>query len=250
MALKTWAVQVKKLRSSLHLSQGELARALGVTPIAVSQWERGRKEPSTDRYIQMAKMVLPPDCWFFFEKAGLHRSDIYRLLPETRKAALDRVRKHRIPEVKVVPAPKLKGTGPQKPAKVECFALPLLKDAVAAGAPCLVDEREVESYVIVPAAQAGPGPEWMTCIRVEGDSMEPILKEGYIVAVDASVTDRQRLHRKMIVALVGDRVTIKWLDCIGDHWVLTPENKACRQQTFGRNDRIIGRVAWWYGHQE
>ncbi len=247
---KEWAGRAKKLRSSLHLSQGEFARTLGVTPVAVSQWERGRKEPSTDRYIQMAKMSPGFDCWYFFEKAGLNRSDIYRLMPEIQATVLDRVEKQRIPEIKVLPAPKLKGGGPHKPGKARYFALPVLKDAAAAGAPRLVDEREVESYVIVPASQARPGPDWMTCIRVHGDSMEPILKEGYIVAVDSSVTDPRKLQKKMIVAYVDGAVTIKHLDRVGKQWVLTPENKACRQQPLGRNDRIIGRVAWWYGQQE
>jgi len=45
-------------------------------------------------------------------------------------------------------------------------------------------------------------------------------------------------------------VTIKHLDRVGNQWVLTAENKAYRPQPLGRDDRIIGRVAWWYGHQE
>ena len=51
----------------------------------------------------------------------------------------------------------------------------------------------------------------------------------------------------MVVAYVDEGVTIKHLDQVGNQWVLTPENKAYRQQLLGRDDHIIGRVAWWYG---
>lgn len=220
---------------------------MGVTPMVVNRWEAGKQEPAAERYIQMGKMALPPDCWYFFEKAGLTRSDIYRLLPEVQEAVLKRVDKQRLPEITVLPASKVKAG---KGMKAGYVALPLLKHEAAAGSPRLVDEREVEDYIIVPARQAAPGPDWLTCIRVRGDSMWPVLNDGYIVAVDASQTDPRRLQHKMVVALVDDGVTIKWLDRVGEQWVLTPENKAHHQQPLRREDRIIGRVAWWYGHQE
>lgn len=244
-----WSCQIRRLRESLHVSQAEFARALGVTPMAVSQWESGKKEPSTDRYLQMGKIALPPDCWFFFGKAGLSRADIYRLVPELQAAVTDRLEKQRLPVVQVVPAVKVRGSG-QRLAKMGYVALPLLRNEAAAGEPRLLDEREVESYVIVPLEQARTGGEWMTCIRVKGNSMEPILRGGYIVAVDASQSEPRYLRGKMVVALVGEGVTIKWLDRLGSQWVLTPENKSYRQSPLGRGDRIIGRVAWWYGCQE
>lgn len=250
MAFQDWRQEVKRLRESLDLTQTAFARALGVTQEFVSKWEHGKKEPSNERYIQMAKMAVLPDCWFFFEKAGLNRSDIYGLMPEIQATILERVKKQRIPEIKIVAAPKLKGGGRHKVCKTGYFAVPLLRDAAAAGAPRLVDEKEVESYIIVPASQAHPGPDWMTCIRVQGDSMEPILKEGDIVCVDSSITDPRKLQQKMVVAYLDDGVTIKHLDRVGNQWVLTPENKTYRQQPLGREDHIVGRVAWWYGHQE
>lgn len=250
MAFKGWHQEVKRLRESLDLSQTAFARALGVTQEFVSNWEHGKKEPSNERYIQMAKMTPLPDCWFFFEKAGLSRSDVYRLMPEIQATVLERVEKQQIPEIKVISASKLKCGGPHNPGKAAYFALPLLKDAAAAGPALLVDESEIERYIIVPASQARPGPDWMTCIHVQGDSMEPILKERYIVCVDSSVTEPRRLQQKMVVAYIDGGVTIKHLDRVGNQWVLTPENKAYRQQPLSDEARIIGRVAWWYGQQE
>ena len=247
---RVWVEPIKALRQSGGLSQEGFGRSIGVTWKIVADWEQGRKEPGPGSYIQMARMAVSPQCSFFFEKAGLNRSDMYRLMPEIQAAVLDRVERQGIPEIKVLPAPKLKDGGPHNPGKADYFALPLLKDAAAAGAPRLVDESEVESYIIVPASQARPGPCWMTCIRVQGDSMEPILKDHYIVCIDSSVTDPRKLQQKMVLAYVDEGVTIKHLDRVGNQWVLTAENKAYRPQPLGRDDRIIGRVAWWYGHQE
>lgn len=244
------ATEIKDLRESLHFTQAKFSRAIGVATQVVSDWEGGRKKPGPGSYIEMAKVAPRPACWFFFEKAGLSRSDIHQLMLGIQTAVLERLEKQQILEVKVVSASKLKCGGPHNPHKAAYFALPLLKDAAAAGPALFVDEREIESYIIVPASQARPGPDWMTCIRVQGDSMEPILKERYIVCVDSSVTDPRRLQQKMVVAYVDEGVTIKHLDRVGNQWVLTPENKAYRQQPLGRDDHIIGRVAWWYGHQE
>ncbi len=65
-----------------------------------------------------------------------------------------------------------------------------------------------------------------------------------------SVIDSRRLRGKMVLALQDEGVTIKWLERIGDQWVLTAENKDYPQRLSGPDDHIIGRVAWWHHHQE
>ncbi len=44
--------RLKKLRGSR--TQGEVAEALGVTPMAVSQWENGLRMPSDDMKVKIA----------------------------------------------------------------------------------------------------------------------------------------------------------------------------------------------------
>lgn len=84
--------------------------------------------------------------------------------------------------------------------------------------------------------------------------MEPILKEGYVVAVDTSERDPRRLVQKMV--LVRERsgddagVTIKWLDRSPGGYTLTPENKDVRPTVMTEDHEIVGRVIWWHGHQE
>ena len=71
-----WAQKVTELRNSLGLRQIDFAAKLSVTQAAVSRWETGIKEPSTENYIKMGNMADESHCFWFWKKAGV---DITRL---------------------------------------------------------------------------------------------------------------------------------------------------------------------------
>jgi len=48
---------IKKIRTEQRIPQGELARALGVTASAVSQWEKGLCNPTTGRLRDVAAVL-------------------------------------------------------------------------------------------------------------------------------------------------------------------------------------------------
>ncbi len=81
MARPQWATRIEKLRAALGLNQTQLADKLGVSAMAISRWERGINEPSASTYIQLGKMagVGNAECWFFWSRAGLSKSDLKRL---------------------------------------------------------------------------------------------------------------------------------------------------------------------------
>ena len=54
----------------------DFAEKFSVTQAAVSRWENGIKEPSTDNYIKMGNMASRPVCFWFWEKAGIDLSRI------------------------------------------------------------------------------------------------------------------------------------------------------------------------------
>jgi DNA-binding transcriptional regulator YiaG len=80
LARPEWATRTEKLRERLKLTQTEFARLLNVSAMAISRWERGINEPPAEAYIRIGKLAGNPDCWFFWERAGLSKSDVKRVL--------------------------------------------------------------------------------------------------------------------------------------------------------------------------
>jgi transcriptional regulator with XRE-family HTH domain len=80
LARPEWATRTEKLREQLNLTQTDFAGLLGVSAMAISRWERGINEPPAEAYIQLGKLAGNPDCWFFWERAGLSKSDVKRAL--------------------------------------------------------------------------------------------------------------------------------------------------------------------------
>lgn len=57
--------RLKKLRGSR--TQGEVAEALGVTPMAISQWENGLRMPSDDMKVKIAAYYKKTVMVIFFK---------------------------------------------------------------------------------------------------------------------------------------------------------------------------------------
>lgn len=49
--------QIRALRETIHLTQGQLGQRLGVTATAVSHWERGRSQPPATEIPTIAKVL-------------------------------------------------------------------------------------------------------------------------------------------------------------------------------------------------
>jgi len=75
-----WAARIERLRDRLQLSQTELARKLHVSAMAISRWERGVNEPPSHSYIALGKLAGNDGCWYFWERAGITKSDVRRVL--------------------------------------------------------------------------------------------------------------------------------------------------------------------------
>lgn len=239
---------LRKLRAERRLSQSGLARALGITVPAVNHWETGRKQPDAASCIKLGKLAGHPDCWFWWGRAGLTEDELLASAPEIEARLLDLRMAGRYPEITIVSGPRIKGSGPGKPSS-GFVMLPLLVDPAATGRPRLVEERDVEDFFVFPRSWV-PHPETTTLMRVGDNSMAPLIGEGYLVAVDAAVSDPRKLQGKIVVAQIDRSITIRWLDRLGEQWALTPANEAFPKHSLRPEDRVIGRVAFWYGQQE
>ena len=85
-------------------------------------------------------------------------------------------------------------------------------------------------------------PDTTVCIRVEGDSMEPALRDGDLVAVDHAQADPT--DGGIFVVRTDDGLVAKRLRRASGRWEMASDNPAYDARAFCQGDRIIGRVAW------
>jgi len=241
-----WAQQIETFRRSLKLSQSEFGKRLGVATMSVSRWERGILKVPANVYIKLGNLAGDPLCWSFWRHAGLNSEDVMRVLP----AARDRLHENRMADVLVVHAGHDKI--PVTPS--DFVAVPLLP--VHAGTPGESGDKEVDLQQVQPetmlVAPRGwcPNPSSTICLRVRGNSMSPLILDGYIIAVDTFDVGHDQLVGKIVLAwnserglLVSRLIRFDHTDAlVSDHREyesvsLAPEAKW----------RIIGMVLWWTG---
>ena len=241
-----WSLKIEGARRGRKLSQAEFGRLLGVSAMAVSRWERGVAEPPGETYIRLGNLADDSLCWFFWKRAGLRLSDVMRVLPEAQR----RLAENRIPDVSFVRA----GVGKKHSwKKASLVAIPFLP--VHAGTPGSpgdnIDLAEIpaESVLAAPAEWC-PNPASTICLRVKGNSMSPLILDGYIVAVDISEIEPDSLVGQIVVAshkekglLVSRLIRFDHTDAlVSDH----REYEALPAAS-GSDWRIVGRVLWWTG---
>jgi SOS-response transcriptional repressor LexA/DNA-binding XRE family transcriptional regulator len=241
-----WSLKIEGLRRGRALSQADFGLQLGVSAMAVSRWERGVAEPPGETYIRLGNMAGDPLCWFFWKCAGLRLSDVTRVLPPARR----RLARSRMPDIHIVRA----GSGRKHALeKSSLVAVPLLP--VHAGTPGStgdnVDLFEVtpESVLAAPADWC-PNHAYTVCLRVKGDSMSPLILDGYIIAVDTSETSHDELVGQIVVAAHKEKgLLVSRLIRFGNTDALVSDHREYESlPVTARSDwRVVGKVLWWTG---
>jgi DNA-binding XRE family transcriptional regulator len=245
--LPEWAQRISSLRERLRMSQAELGRRFECSAMTVSRWERGLLAPSSDYYIQLGNLSGKSECWYFWERAGLQLPDVLRALPA-------RVR----PKLPVSALPALEGAHAgtaersKDPKRGGLVAIPLLN--VVAGSHGNQGDKKL-SLDHIPArrvmgapAEWCPNPDYTSLVRVKGDSMQPMMHDGDIMAVDSSQIDREQLNGKVVIVSNEEKgLCVSRLRRYQTVDVLEPENRDYQAIVFSKNEgwRIVGRVLWW-----
>ena len=245
-AVPEWSRKVIDFRQALKLSQGELGKRLKTSAMAVSRWERGETEPAAESYIRLGNLAGDPLCWFFWARAGLSTADVMRVLPTADR----RLREGRIASVNLVHA------GASAPLKAEDFvAIPLLPIRAATSGErgdevTDLDQLKPEAMWAAPA-QWCPNPRSTISLRVVGNSMSPLILDGYVVAVDTSSASRDDLVGKIVVAWNPKEKALLLSRLVRfDHTeALVSDQRGHRPVLLanGSQWRIVGRVLWWAG---
>lgn len=81
--------------------------------------------------------------------------------------------------------------------------------------------------------------------------MAPTIADGYIVAVDSSQTDRNKLDGKIVIAWKKDKgLTVSRFRRYDHTETLQPENPRYESVTLGNKNskwKVVARVLWWIG---
>jgi transcriptional regulator with XRE-family HTH domain len=245
-AVPEWSRKISTFRKALKLSQGELGKRLRASAMAVSRWERGESEPPAEVYIRLGNIADDPLCWFFWGRAGLSTADVMRVLP----TASRRLREGRIASVQVVHAGAASSIEP-----ASFVAIPILP--VHAATPgekseevADLDQLQPEALWAAPAEWC-PNPARTISLRVRGDSMSPLILDGYLIAVDTSDISRDDLIGKIVVAwnTKEKRLLVSRLIRFDHTDVLVSDQREHQPVSVANGSpwRIVGRVLWWTG---
>jgi SOS-response transcriptional repressor LexA len=236
--------RIRKLRKRLDLSQEELGKILGSSTMAISRWERGTNPPPS-ALIQLGILGKQTDCWYFWGLAGLTAHDVMQVLPQTMADAAPR-------DVPLIERVSAGANKKQRGVASALVAIPVLPLTAAATREKGSSHHELDWAVpenlIAAPTQWCPNPAQTFCLRVKGDSMQPLLHDGYILVVDRKQNSVEALEGQMVVAhhqRLG--MVVSRLFKLQGNRLLIPDNRAHDAVPFGAGWRIIGRVLWWMG---
>lgn len=240
-----WARRISAVRRGLKISQTELGRQMNASAMAVSRWERGVQEPPANIYIQLGNLTGDPECWYFWERAGLNSDDLMRVLPAARS--------RRRPDLKVKLQVVHAGSRRSSKRVGELVAIPVLPimAATLGGVGDPPDQLRLASPEGMLGAPSKwcPNPAHTSCLQVRGHSMMPLIHDGYIIVIDTSQTSHDQLYGQIVVASHKEHgLIVSRLQRFDHTEVLIPENREYESIAVSTNGwRIVAKILWWIG---
>ncbi len=243
-----WAARVLDLRKRCGFSQSEFGARLYYSAMAVSRWEAGKLEPSARCYIQLGNLAGDPGNWYFWEKAGLKRSDVKR---SGNKPAV--ATRHLPYDSEFISA---EGGAKQKVRKaaaesrlVVLRVLDIFAATIGQEGDSYRDLSDMASRksIAVPVEWC-PNRSKTHCLHVRGGSMNPLIGDGDIFAMDTSQTDPKLLNGKIVVASHRDSgLTLARMIVANGVQLLESENRAHLPIPVEKDRKwqIVGKVLWW-----
>ena len=207
-----------------------LSRELEVSKTSVSNWELGCNDPGVDVLIALARIA-----------EGNFRD--YFLVRAKAKSGLTSDAIQSIAEMSSISSAE---AGVKKQPKRNLFAeIPLVEGCAGAGPGYLHECDKREGNISVPRGIV-PNPSETACIRIDGNSMEPTIQRGTIVAVDSTQRRIEKLDGKIVAARHNvEDVIIKRLRHHEGKTLLISDNPIYAPIDIESGWEVIGRVVWW-----
>lgn len=244
IASPQWAQHITSLRDRMGINQAELARRMECSAMTISRWERGLLQPSAEHFIQLGNLGNRNEAWFFWEMGGVQPAKVVD--------ALDGSRSKKVVDVPLLPDTRGKASDSQNESTSKLTAIPVLKAVV--GTHGVPGDRRSSTRGVAASSTIGvpnlwcPNPAYTSLIRVKGHSMEPLIRQGDLVAVDSFQTERKNLYGQVIVAGTDESgLCLARLRRYDNIDLLEAEDRKYDSVVLTRGNRwrIVGKVLWW-----
>jgi phage repressor protein C with HTH and peptisase S24 domain len=226
--LPPYPALVERLRRELSITQTSLAQRLKVSAMSISRWERGVQEPSSQMFVKLGTLATGEMRWQFWEMAGLQRTYV--------EGAAKR-------QIVIEDPSDLHGRANH------CAIVPIPLLAARLGASLFGDFLRGSDLVEVLTAPSEwcPHPRNTIAAFVDGDSMEPLIRNGSVVCFDTAENSAAALATHIVIAQHPQRGTnISWLDDLGEgKYRFRSENPKYDPMGYDGDWQLIGRLLWW-----
>lgn len=232
--MSTLPSRIAQAREHKGLNQSELARAMGVSPQAVQNWESGKASPRGSRLTNLAEVL------------GV---SVQSLLVGYQEASANSPGDGSHPELLPVSV-----WDDDTPLDDDEVYVPFLKEVELSAGSGRTAVQESSNRKLrfgrISLRNKGVDPSSAKCVTVAGNSMEPVLRSGSTVAVDTgntrildgdmyAIDHAGQLRVKQLYRLPGGGIRLRSFNR-DEH----PDEEYTAQQVIDQDLRILGRVFW------
>jgi len=224
------------------LPQTKIAKICGVTHQAVNRYYRKSILPNYDAMLRIARYANVSMEWLL---TGKESKELFAATVREKEAI------YKIPQIIVTSAEKKESLQNQI-YDSECISIPIISESVAAGDPLSINDKDIEGFICVHETLVNRGHTYR-CLRVRGNSMHPIINDGFVIAIDLNENNPLELENKIVAARYNGRIAIRYLHLAEKEYVLLPNDTRKHKSIVipkTKPNHIIGKVAWWWGNQK
>ena len=225
------------------LPQTKIAKICGVTHQAANRYFKKGLIPNYDAMLRIAKYANVSMEWLLTGKEPKELSAIVAGEAEVLYQA---------PTINIITPEEHKKLLQNIGLLKTFFLIPIISEHIAAGDPLSISEKDIQGFVGMHKTWIKQGHTYR-CLQVRGDSMHPIIRDGFIVAIDLDEHDPLKLERQIVAARLKDGITLNYLNLTKKDYILSPHNiTEYKPLVIPRTvpNPIVGKVAWWWGKQK
>tara|TARA_R110002124_G_scaffold123818_1_gene282712 strand:- start:5450 stop:6148 length:699 start_codon:yes stop_codon:yes gene_type:complete len=228
--MNTLGERSKERRKIIKLTQIQLSKKVGVSGVTISQWESGDTSPKGENLYKLARALSCSPDWLLF-------GDVRKLANESNAEW----------------AGGLEAWGSDSPLGEEEVEIPFYMEVELAAGDGIIDCREYKGpklrFAKSTLKRQGVNSDQAACVKVNGNSMEPVLPHGSTVGIDTShinivdgkmyaINHDGMLRVKMLYKLPGGGLRIRSYNI--DEY---PDERLNAEQL--EQVKVIGKVFWY-----